>query len=104
MTKMSVQEADKLIAEKLSEAHDLINECEKLADQHNTTFDFSVNYGMGGTYYGKKRPKSSIKQAALAKLTVEEREALGLVNEDEDDGDSDEWDSSGGWESSSQNC
>ncbi len=96
---MTRDEADRLIAEKLSEAHDLIKECENLADLHGTSFDFSVSYGAGATYYGKK--KSKVKSTALAKLTDEEKKALGLTDVEADD----EWDSSdGGWESSSEQC
>lgn len=40
------------IQEKLQAAYALINECEELADQHKTSFSFSIEHGMGGTYQG----------------------------------------------------
>ena len=97
---MTKDAAERIIAEKLSEAHDLIKECENLADEHNTSFDFSVAYGSGATYYGKPK-KNKVKSDALAKLTDEEKEALGLSDVDPDE----EWSSSdAGWMSSSAQC
>jgi hypothetical protein len=52
--KMSKEEANKLISQKMQEAKNLISECEKLADEHGLSFSTPVDeYGMGGTFYGK---------------------------------------------------
>ena len=37
-------------AEALKAAHEAIAEAEQLADETGTSFHFSVEYGMGGTY------------------------------------------------------
>lgn len=41
------------INELVKQAHDLIAQAEKIADENKVTFDFSVEYGVGGTYYPK---------------------------------------------------
>ncbi len=77
--KMSKEEANKLLAEKLKAASDLIKECETLADEHGLSFSSPVGeYGMGGQFYGR-----------------------GPANED---GEWEESDSNYGWVSSSANC
>lgn len=48
---MTKEEATRIIAEKVAAAAALIRECEQIADQHDVCFDFSVAYGMGGSYY-----------------------------------------------------
>lgn len=69
--------ADKQISDLLSQARSLITQAEGIADDNGVTFSFSLEYGMGGTYYPHGR---------------------------EDDGDH-EWDSSyEGWVSSSSQC
>ena len=69
--------ADKQITDLLSQARSLITQAENIADENGITFTFSLEYGMGGTYYPHGR---------------------------ENDGD-DEWDSSyEGWVSSSSQC
>lgn len=69
--------ASRLIATYVAQAYAAIAEAQKLADETGVTFSFSVNYGMGGTYYPAKKT-------------------------DEDDGD---WSSSSeGWISSSESC
>ena len=40
------------ISRLLSEAYDLINQCEALADEANLKFSFDIVRGMGGTYVG----------------------------------------------------
>lgn len=37
---------------KVEEAHKLIKECEKIADEHKLSFRWSLAYGMGGFYSG----------------------------------------------------
>lgn len=44
------QEAYKLISEKVDAAYALIKEAEAIADENDVCFDFSLAYGMGGTY------------------------------------------------------
>lgn len=69
--------ADKQISDLLSQARSLITQAEDIADENGVTFSFSLEYGMGGTYYPHGR---------------------------EDDGDH-EWESSyEGWVSSSSQC
>ena len=69
--------ADKHITDLLSQARSQITQAENIADENGITFTFSLEYGMGGTYYPHGR---------------------------EDDGDR-EWDSSyEGWVSSSSQC
>lgn len=69
------QEIDK----KLKEAHDLISECENLADQHGLGFSWDLAYGMGGWYQGKP---------------------ADVPDRDEDD----YYESDYGWQASSQGC
>ena len=45
-------EAKKKIDELIKEAYAKVQEAEAIADEHSLTFDFEVEYGMGGTYYG----------------------------------------------------
>lgn len=52
---MDQQEAQKKIAELVETAHKAIKEAEQLAIEHQLTFDFSVSYGMGGTFYGDSK-------------------------------------------------
>lgn len=47
---MNQQEANKLIAEKVSQAYALIRECEHIADEACIDFSFDLAYGMGGYY------------------------------------------------------
>jgi hypothetical protein len=43
--------ADKQITDLLSQARSLITQAENIADENGITFTFSLEYGMGGTYY-----------------------------------------------------
>ena len=43
--------ADQQIADLLSQARSLISQAENIADENGVTFSFSLEYGMGGTYY-----------------------------------------------------
>jgi hypothetical protein len=93
------KEIDKL----LDQAYAKITEAETLADQTGTRFDFSLRYGMGGTYYPK--PVMTKSQALdLLKsgkdLTSEERKIIAKIIE----GDDDDYDGHEGWVSSSQQC
>ena len=87
---MTKQEAYAKISVLTAEAKAKVKEAEKIADDHGVDFSFNVSYGMGGTYKGQ----SPVRRAALAKLSPEEREALGVA-EDTDDF---------GWQSSSSQC
>lgn len=42
--------ANKIIAEKIATAYQLIKECENIADKYGLSFAMEVSYGMGGTY------------------------------------------------------
>lgn len=48
------KEASKQIAEHIKAAHAEIRKAEKIADEHGLEFDFSLGYGMGGTYVSEK--------------------------------------------------
>lgn len=50
---MNKEEAITAIAEKTKQAEALIRECEVLANEHEIVFEFSLAYGMGGTFYPK---------------------------------------------------
>jgi hypothetical protein len=77
--KMSKEEANKVLSEKLAAVKALMSECENLADEHGLSFSSPIGeYGMGGQFYGK-----------------------GPANED---GEWEESDSNYGWVSSSNNC
>ena len=47
---LTKEQANALLSDKLSQAQALINECEKLADEHGLDFSMDLAYGMGGTY------------------------------------------------------
>lgn len=85
------KEALQKIEELKTQAMELIKKAEVIADEANVTFNFDVSYGMGGTYFPKK--KEEVKPVK--------------ASEDEDDEDYDnsdeEWDESG-WVSSSSMC
>lgn len=49
---MTSTEAKKEIQKLLAHARDLITQAEKLANDHQVTFYFAVDYGMGGEYDG----------------------------------------------------
>lgn len=53
--KMREENQKKIASEKISslvqQAKNTIAEAEKIADEYNIPFDFSLAYGMGGTYY-----------------------------------------------------
>lgn len=87
---MTKQEAYAEICKKTAAAHAAIKAAEKLADEFGASFTFKITYGIGGTYTGSNK----VRRAALAKLTQEERDALGVSE------NSDEY----GWQSSSQSC
>lgn len=94
---MTKQEAYAKISALCDEAKAKIKEAERLADECGSSFYFQVSYGMGGTYNPKT--SSEVRKSALAKLSDNERRALGV--RDDDDCDEEE---RGGWESSSQSC
>lgn len=57
--KMTKEQANNLLSEKLSQAQALISECETLADQYELDFSVDLAYGMGGTYEeGEWHPSS----------------------------------------------
>jgi hypothetical protein len=58
MTQLTAQEANNEIARLCNEAYKLINQAEKLADEHKLSFDFGVAYGLGGTYIGDEEERS----------------------------------------------
>lgn len=93
--------------ELVTQAYNAIAEAEKIADQLGVSFDFDVAYGMGGTYYPKRKPKMT-RTAALellrngAALTIAEREEIARVLNDEDDNDG--YYGEEGWNSSSSMC
>jgi hypothetical protein len=64
---MDKREVAAKIAELTRQAHALIDEAERLADESGVDFTFSVAWGMGGHYYPPKR------------------EGVPLGEEDEDD-------------------
>jgi hypothetical protein len=75
---MDQKAAYEKIAELVKQAHEKIKEAEGLADEHGCEFSFSLEYGMGGTYYPKQKPDTE---------------------------DADRWESSDeGWVSSSARC
>lgn len=45
------KDGNKLIQDKLSVAYAAIREAEEIAEKYGLEFDFSLEYGMGGTYY-----------------------------------------------------
>lgn len=47
------KQAQAQIAALVAEAKAKIKEAEAIADQHGLMFDFSLGYGMGGTYTGE---------------------------------------------------
>lgn len=47
------------IEEKTKAAYALIKEAEAIADEAQVAFSFSLEYGMGGTYYPKRNPEST---------------------------------------------
>lgn len=49
---MTKEEAVAEIAKLVDEAYAALATAEGLADKHGLEFDFSPEYGMGGTYYG----------------------------------------------------
>lgn len=54
MKKLTREQANSLIAEKISDAKVLLKEAEKLANEHALSFDWNMDhYGMSGTFYGK---------------------------------------------------
>lgn len=46
------EKALKEIQRLTSEAMKMVRQAEKLAIEHKLAFDFSVDYGMGGTFFG----------------------------------------------------
>lgn len=48
--KMTEQEANAALAEKVRVAYVAIEEATKIADEYKISFDFSPAYGMGGCY------------------------------------------------------
>jgi hypothetical protein len=55
VTEEQQKEANKLISDKLEQVYALIKECEKIADENQVSFNFQVEYGMGGYYYPKEK-------------------------------------------------
>lgn len=75
------QKISEEIDAKLQKVRELLAECEMLADRGGVEFNFSIGYGMGGTYYPPKSPNPD-------------------ANPDEDGYDDD----NAGWHSSSSKC
>lgn len=50
------RKANLLIQSKLEEIQKLFTETEKIAEEAGVTFDFSLEYGMGGTFYPESAP------------------------------------------------
>lgn len=88
MTEQEQKEAMQQINQKTEAAMALIREAQALADKANVTFDFSLAYGMGGTYF----PKLTDEQKEQAKKEAEEKGRWYDSYENE------------GWQSSSSRC
>lgn len=82
------QAASAIISDNLKKIHELVKECQTLADEADVCFRMSAGgYGMGGTYKGKNIKK-----------------VHGTETEDEDD-EYDEYDyMDSGWNPSSERC
>ncbi len=94
----------------LEEAQIALSKAEQLADMYNISFDFSVHFGMGGTYkpakpsYDKATLLTMIEDGSFANLDYETKQAaLSVLSGEEESTD---WSSSteSGWISSSDNC
>jgi len=87
---MNKQKAAKEIAEKTAEAMRLVRECEKIADENDIDFSFSVSYGMGGTYVPKRqKPAEKNRKSSVG--------SCWGGNDDYDNRES-------GWQASSNSC
>jgi hypothetical protein len=99
------------IAQHIKDAENSIAKAEVIADATGISFDFSLTYGMGGSYNPKPLTKAAalklvengveLPEAAMANI----KEALARTDEEEAERDEDDWDESGyGWMASSQMC
>lgn len=75
-------DANKVISEKLKQIEDLFKECEKIADEHQCHFQFSLTYGAGASYTPKPKEEE---------IDPEWDESTGIDDEY-------------GWQASSQSC
>lgn len=66
------KQAEAQIQTHLDNAKNQINQAEKLADEHGVSFYFSVEYGMGGTYYPPKKPVLLTRQEAIERLAADD--------------------------------
>lgn len=101
---------EKTIKTLLNDAYAAIHEAEKLADRTGQTFEFSLRYGMGGTYFPTKPKPVYTKRQALdllssgQELSETQRQNI-VIALDEDANSDDGWHSSHeGWVSSSDQC
>ncbi len=94
----------------IKDARLLLNKAERVADTHHITFDFSVNYGMEGTYYPKKHSYNKnellamIENGSFSNLDYDTKHAaISVLSGEEENTD---WNSSSEsvWISSSSNC
>jgi len=52
---MTQEEANQIIAEKLAQITNLLNECEQLAIEHKLTFHFDHAYAISGYFEGRSQ-------------------------------------------------
>jgi hypothetical protein len=91
------------ITKLVGNAKEAIKQAEKLADKYGLTIDWSLAYGMGGTYFPIRTSMDEAEAIQLVrdnKVTDENREEVALALE----GNSNWFGSTEGWHSSSSNC
>lgn len=100
---MNKEETQTEIKRLVAKAKEQITQAEALADKHGIIFDFSVAYGMGGSYYPQKliTKEHALELIRTNQITDENRETVAQVLED---GSSAWYGSEEGWQSSSQQC
>jgi hypothetical protein len=106
---MDKQEANKVIAEKLSQAQALIRECEAIADETGVGFSWNLAYGMGGWYNpDDSEARVKFRNELIEKFMSEgmtRDEAIDHIEREELVEEEFDWASSEfGWQSSSSSC
>ena len=88
----------------VQQAYDAIAEAVAAADESGLSFDFSVEYGMGGTYYPKSKKMTKPQALKLlssgAPLTQAQRVEIADAIENHNSYHNEQV----GWSSSSHNC
>jgi hypothetical protein len=84
MTEAKRRQALAEITVKTDAARALIKEAEAIANKSGVEFEFSLTYGMGGTYHPPRKQQNWDSSSSCAEGSME--------------------DSEGGWQSSSSNC